>query len=81
MKMRAARTMASASMGHIVLLGKKLVSVDRQRHINTKILPYICKHLPTVHYRVQKCYALMLAVAELVSVCKTGLVLMVRILT
>ena len=81
MKMRAARTMASASMGHIISLGKELVSADRQQHINANILPFVCKHLPTVHYRVQKCYALMLAVAELVSVRKTGLVLLVRIST
>ena len=35
--------------------------------MNTNIFPYACKHLPTVHYRVQKCYTLILAVGELAS--------------
>ena len=60
-------------IGHVISLVKELVSADRQWHINTNIFPYICKHLPSVHYRVQKCYALIyvLAVAKLVSI-QTG---------
>ena len=55
-----ARAAASGSIGELIKLGEKLSSYD-------SLLPFVCTHLPDVHFRVQKCYALVLNTAELVS--------------
>lgn len=65
--MKQARNAASASIGDIIALGEALVQEDTVHFYERKVLPFVQSELPGVHYRVQKCYALVLTVAKLVS--------------
>lgn len=65
--MKAAREEASAGVGHVIAMGYELISAERQMHCLTGILPVVCEALPDLHLRVQKCYALVLTVAEMVG--------------
>ena len=65
--MKRARQYASASVGTVITLGSQLTSTSVQRKLRNHFIPVVGQHLSTVHFRVQKCYGLALAAAELVS--------------
>ncbi len=67
MKLKEARVNASSSIGIMIGLGRSLVSAESQLHLNDHVLPFVIQYLPNVHFRVQKCYALLLTAAKLVS--------------
>ena len=53
----------NSSSGYVI--GAKLWMYSKFRLQNTH-LPYIIQHMPSLHFRVQKCYALALIAVELV---------------
>ena len=65
--LKEARSDASAAVGEIIRMGDHLVSASVQDHMKSQILPFVIQHTPSLHYRVQKCYALAQTAAELVS--------------
>ena len=67
MALKQARMNASASFGVMVSLGNAMKSEESQEYIDQVALPLVVDCLPLVHFRVQKCYALLLAAAKLVS--------------
>ena len=66
MILKEARSSASAAVGEIIKLGGKLISSEVQLHLQNHHLPFVIQHMPSLHFRVQKCYALALTAAELV---------------
>lgn len=36
-------------------LGCQLVAEDARSNLCNSVLPFVCEHLPNVHFRVQKC--------------------------
>ena len=69
--MKEARHAASASIGNIIALGEDISREDTMHFFEQKVLPFVQSKLPGVHYRVQKCYSLVLTVAKLVSIYDT----------
>ena len=67
MILKETRSGASAAIGEIIKLGGKLISPEVQLHLQNHHLPFVIQHMPSLHFRVQKCYALALTAAELVS--------------
>lgn len=65
--LKEARKNASSGIGTMISLGHTLVSCEVQSYLNTSVLPMVIEHLPDAHFRVQKCYALLLTAAKLVS--------------
>lgn len=65
-KMAAARSSAAAAIGHIIRMREPLVSERMRQYIGQHMLPFVSSLLPNVHFRVKKCYALVLATANLV---------------
>ena len=65
--LKEARIKASSSIGLMIALGHYLLSPEVQSQLDETILPVVIDHLPPVHFRVQKCYALLLMAAKLVS--------------
>ena len=66
LSLKEARNNASAGIGILISIGRKIVAPDWQEHLNNTVLPYVMKELPRVHFRVQKSYALLLVASELV---------------
>lgn len=66
-RMSMTRRNASAAIGHLIKLKKPLVSKEMREHIGQSLLPFVSGCLPDVHFRVKKCYALVLATGRLVS--------------
>lgn len=64
--LKRARSGASAAIGEIIKLGGKLISPEVQQRMQRHHLPFIIQHMPSLHFRVQKCYGLALTAAELV---------------
>lgn len=67
MMLKKVRKNASSSIGSLIALGDQLLSSKSQRFLEKELLPVIVKKLHAVHFRVQKCYALLLTAAHLVS--------------
>lgn len=67
MKLKQARIDASASFGTLVALGESLMTEKSQHYLDHTALPLVATCLPGVHFRVQKCYALLLTAAYTVS--------------
>ena len=65
-RLKKARHNASSSVGAVIELGSRLTSPAVRRKMRKHFLPYVTKHL-NAHFRVQKCYTLALATADLVS--------------
>ena len=42
-------------------------TIEMREHIGQSLLPFVSGCLPDVHFRVKKCYALVLATGRLVS--------------
>ena len=68
MMLKKARVDASASIGSMIALGASLMSQESQHYLDQIALPLVTEYLPNVHFRVQKCYALLLTAAKLVSI-------------
>lgn len=66
--MKAAREQASAGIGCVISMGCDLLSAEKQAYIQSTILRRVSETLPELHFRVQKCYALVLTATEMVSV-------------
>lgn len=64
MLLKQARVKASASIGVMIALGYRLLSPEVQEYLDRVVLPVVAEHLSTVHFRVQKCYALLLTSAQ-----------------
>ena len=67
MMLKTARINASASIGVMISMGKMLLTTRVQEYLEQQLLPLVVQQLPNVHFRVQKCYALLLTAAKLVS--------------
>ncbi len=65
--MGEARKRASGAIGQVILLQKPLVAPQTRAYVGEHLLPFVATLLPNVHYRVKKCYALVLVAARLVS--------------
>lgn len=65
-ELKLGRLENSACIGHLIAIGSELTSAARQQHINSEILPYVASHLHGLPYRLHSCYALLLAMAEMV---------------
>ena len=65
-KMASARSPAAAAIRHILTIRVPLVSERMQQYIGQHMLSFVSNHLPYVHFRVKKCYALVLATGNLV---------------
>ena len=66
-KLKKARSMASSSIGEVIDMGRVLMSKNAQDYLHQNVLPMVCEKLPKVHFRIQKCYALILTAAQVVS--------------
>ena len=64
MLLKQARVEASASIGVMIALGYRLLSPEVQKYLDQVVLPVVTEHLSTVHFRMQKCYALLLTSAQ-----------------
>lgn len=64
-----ARKESSGAIGYITSLATLLVSKSARNYTKKMLLPFVAKHLPSVHLRVQKCYALVIVAARLVGFC------------
>ena len=51
--MTEARSTASASIGHIIALGESLHDKETYSRLQHAILPFVCKNLPNIHFRVK----------------------------
>ena len=60
MLLNKARDRASASIGEMVSLGHHLLTQQVQTYMEQTVLPIVIDQLPDLHFRVQKCYALLL---------------------
>lgn len=67
MMLKDARKNASSSIGILIEMGDQLLARNAQQFRDEIVLPLVVEKLPTVHFRVQKCYALLLTAAKLVS--------------
>lgn len=67
-ELKRGRLENSACIGHLIALESELISPARQEHINTELLPYVASHLQGFPYRLHSCYALLLAMAEMVQI-------------
>ena len=67
MKLKQARKDASASFGTLVALGESIMAEENQHYLDDTAPPLVATSLPSVHFRVQKCYALPLTAAKTVS--------------
>ena len=65
--MKDARNAASACIGDIIAMGSDILGEDALSFLQVKALPFIQANLPSVHYRVLECYALVLTIARFVS--------------
>ena len=54
----------SSAIGVFISIGEKLKSKKVQRDIRKSILPFVQQVLPSANLRVQKCYALILAISK-----------------
>ena len=66
MLLKEARGRASASIGEMISLGHQLLTPQVQTYMERTVLPLVIDKLPNLHFRVQKCYALLLTAAKLV---------------
>ena len=66
-EMKEARNAAFAAFRGISTMGKHIVHADTSCFYEQKVLPFVVSKLPSVHYKVQKCYALVLTIAKLGS--------------
>ena len=66
-KMADRRSYALAAIGHLIRMLEPLTSPEMREYIGEHLLPFVASHLPNVHFRVKKCYALVLAAGWLVS--------------
>ena len=64
MKLKQASKDAS---GTLVALGESIMAEENQHYLDDTALPLVATSLPSVHFRVQKCYALLLTAAKTVS--------------
>ena len=67
MQLKKARDSASSSIGEMVSLGELLLTTQVQTYMEQAVLPLVIEQLPDLHFRVQKCYALLLTAAKLVG--------------
>lgn len=65
--LKQARMDASASFGVMIALGNSMMPEESQDYIDQVAVPLVVDCLPSVHFRVQKCYGLLLTAAKLVS--------------
>jgi hypothetical protein len=67
MLLKEARGRASASIGEMISLGHHLLTPQVQTYMERMVLPLVIDKLPNLHFRIQKCYALLLTAAKLVG--------------
>ena len=65
--LKKAAVEASASIGDLISLGEKLTSPEAKKYIREKIIPFVQSTAQGMPYRVQKCYAVVLSAARLVT--------------
>lgn len=65
--LNAIRSTTSSSIGYIIKLRGLITSESARGYIGNQLLPFLGIHMPNVHYRVKKCYALIIVAARLVS--------------
>ena len=65
-RLKGAMDAASAGVGVIIMMGRKLMSANVRRTEEESITPIVEKHLQGVSYRIVKCYSLILSAARLV---------------
>ena len=63
----ACRKAASSCIGFIISLKDHLLSPRSRSYVGELLLPFITSHMPNVHHRTKKSYALVLLAAKLVS--------------
>lgn len=61
--LREVRSVSSGAIGLIIRIGSELTSDNARQALSDVVLPFVCEHLTNSHFRVQKCYALMLSAA------------------
>lgn len=66
------RKACSSGVGHLIDFRESLVSPVTREYMGKYLLPFISQYMPNVHYRVKKCYALVIMAAALVSLCIRG---------
>jgi hypothetical protein len=66
-KLVQTRGSLSSCIGYLISLREALTSPISRNFIGENLMPFISQHMPSVHYRLKKCYALILASARLVS--------------
>ena len=67
MQLKQARKDASASFGTLIALGESIMAEENQKYLDDTALPLVAASLPGLHFRVQKCYALLLIATKTVS--------------
>jgi len=63
----ACRKAASSSIGYIISLREHLFSTKNRSYLGELLLPFVSNHLPNVHHRAKKSYALVLLASKLVG--------------
>lgn len=66
-RLKEARKNASSAIGILIAIGHRIASPDMQQHLSNITLPFVIGKIPHVHFRVQKSYALLLLVSQLVG--------------
>ena len=61
------RKASSSTIGFIIGLKDHLLSSRNRSYIGQFLLPFVTSHMPNVHHRTKKSYALVLLAAKLVS--------------
>lgn len=64
-RLKEARKNASSAIGILIAIGHRIASPDMQQHLSNITLPFVIGKIPHVHFRVQKSYALLLLVSQL----------------
>jgi hypothetical protein len=64
-KLVQTRGSLSSCIGYLISLREALTSPISRNFIGENLMPFISQHMPSVHYRLKKCYALILASARL----------------
>lgn len=65
--MRQMRSEASGAIGLIIRIGQELITERTRTALEDLFLPFVSSHLPDIHFRVHKSYALILSAAWIVS--------------
>jgi len=63
-RFRRAINKASSGISSAIIIGRKLKTQKFQRHLTKKIIPLIARVLPDADFRIQKSYALVLAISK-----------------